>query len=182
MPNMLKEIPGFLGYFASDDGEIYSAWNKNSRKPEPNAPLHKMSRVLVGTGSGSYFAVHLRKAHKQKVLMKVGQLVLMAFVGPRPTGFQMCHGPNGRFDDSLKNLSWGSPKKNLGDDKRRDRTMQWGERHGNSKLTDEIVRQIRAEYGTRGKGGLTQVQLAKKFSLYQGTVSAIIRRAAWKHI
>lgn len=52
-----------------------------------------------------------------------------------------------------------------------------GETHGCSKLTDTHVRVLRAYYPA-----IEQMELAEIFGLTQGHVSAIIRRAAWRHI
>lgn len=47
---------------------------------------------------------------------------------------------------------------------------------GNTQLTAEIVREIRANKS------LTQTQLAKKYGITQANVSKILRRESWKHV
>lgn len=54
-----------------------------------------------------------------------------------------------------------------------------GEHHGSSILTDDTVREIRRRYAA---GGVTQVALAKEYSVGQTTVYHIICRNTWKHI
>lgn len=51
-----------------------------------------------------------------------------------------------------------------------------GENNGRAKLTRSDVENIRLRY----KLGEKQVSLAKEFSVYQGTISAIILRRLWK--
>lgn len=56
-----------------------------------------------------------------------------------------------------------------------------GERHGRARLTEELVRQIRAAYrpNTRGAG---PVSLARRFGLSSRTVRNVVYRLAWRHI
>lgn len=56
---------------------------------------------------------------------------------------------------------------------------QRGENHPSCKLTEEDVRNMRNEYE---QGGITQDQLAKKYDISRGSVSAIIKRKRWTHI
>lgn len=52
---------------------------------------------------------------------KVHQLVLEAFVGPRPKGTQACHWDDDRTNNSVENLRWGTPSENLYDRVRNNR-------------------------------------------------------------
>ena len=54
-----------------------------------------------------------------------------------------------------------------------------GEEHGNAKVTEEAVREMRALYA---EGAITQPEIAKRFGIRQSTVWAILHRKAWKHI
>lgn len=54
-----------------------------------------------------------------------------------------------------------------------------GEEHANSKVTEEKVRAMRAEYAT---GAIGQVPLARKYGITQATAWAILRRRTWKHV
>jgi hypothetical protein len=54
-----------------------------------------------------------------------------------------------------------------------------GETSGKSKLTDDAVRTIRAEYSA---GTVTRADLARRFAVKHTTVCDIVARRAWKHI
>lgn len=54
-----------------------------------------------------------------------------------------------------------------------------GSKHGMSKVTEEIVLQIRSLYSSKSK---TQYELADMFGLTQSMVSCITLRKNWKHI
>lgn len=49
---------------------------------------------------------------------KVHVLVASAFLGPRPEGKETCHGPNGKLDNSVSNLSYGTHGDNMRDRER----------------------------------------------------------------
>jgi predicted XRE-type DNA-binding protein len=53
-----------------------------------------------------------------------------------------------------------------------------GERNGTSKLTANMVREIRRFY----QQGMRQVDLASRFGVEQSNISNIIRRKTWKHV
>ena len=57
-----------------------------------------------------------------------------------------------------------------------------GENVKTAKLTESQVREMRAIYGRNGNGGLTQTQLANRYAIDQGHVSAILRKKAWAHV
>lgn len=54
-----------------------------------------------------------------------------------------------------------------------------GEQVNTAKITADIVKQIRQLYESNA---LTQVELAAKYNLTQGTVSKIVLRKTWKHV
>ena len=53
-----------------------------------------------------------------KTTRKVHQLVLEAFVGPRPKGYEACHKNDVSTDNRLENLYWGTREQNVSDQKR----------------------------------------------------------------
>lgn len=54
-----------------------------------------------------------------------------------------------------------------------------GEEHGQRKLTDEIVRSVRARYR---QGGVSQKAIASELGVTQSIISDVIRGVSWKHI
>lgn len=54
-----------------------------------------------------------------------------------------------------------------------------GSANGNSRLTEDDVRQMRAEYAS---GGVTLAALGKKYKLHTSTVCDIINRQCWRHV
>jgi hypothetical protein len=167
-----KLIPGFLGYFATEDGDIYSAWRHGCGNKK-FGDLHKKASHPNNVGNMTYRQVSLicnGKATRQYV----GHLVLLAFVGPRPAGYQMCHGPNGSLDDSIENVSWGTTKKNSCDDKLRDGTLLTGEYGTNAKLKQSQIEEI---YQLKGKR--SQRSIADDYGVHQCEISRILSGKRW---
>lgn len=54
-----------------------------------------------------------------------------------------------------------------------------GEQHGNAKITDDQVLEIRKRYAA---GGITQANLAREYGLTHGTLSVIISGRGWSHL
>ena len=54
-----------------------------------------------------------------------------------------------------------------------------GEINGNSKLTEDAVREIRTRYA---KGGITKKQLSLEYGISAGALGKVISRERWTHI
>lgn len=75
-----------------------------------------------------YLQISLHDADGRLRAKNVHVLVLEAFVGPRPQGYEACHGLGGRLDNSLSNLRWDTSSEN-----RLDTT-----RHGNNRNANKV--------------------------------------------
>lgn len=106
----------------------------------------------------------------------IGNLILRAFAGPPPAGHICCHGPRGRQCHDIGNLCWGTSKKNLGEDKNRDGTMQRGKRNGRCLLSEDDVLEIRRLIAD---GNMTQPQIAERFGVSRYTICDIKRGKNW---
>lgn len=101
--------------------------------------------------------------------------------GEIPDGLFVCHHCDNRKCVRPEHLFLGTQKDNMSDAARKGRVKGpglAGEAHGNSKLTDETVREIR----TRHADGETQMEIAKSIGVRQATISRIILRQSWAHV
>ena len=114
--------------------------------------------------------------------------------GPIPLGMCVLHRCDNTLCCEADHLFLGSKADNYNDmvSKGRGRrshgpshgsvTKPWsrarGENHGNSKLTDGDVREIRR----RASIGETHPSIAKDFPIERGPISSIVRRKSWKHV
>jgi hypothetical protein len=104
----------------------------------------------------------------------VHQLVLEAFVGPKPEGFECCHADDDPTNNRLENLRWDTQCANAAD-RIRNGGYPRGTRHRDAVLTEASVRDIRAS----DKPG---VILAAKYGVTPGAIYAIRHRRSWRHI
>ena len=137
------------------------------------------ARVMTTTPvRGDYLTVTLGNERK-RLQAYVHQLVLLAFIGPRPEGCDACHGPGGRQDNRLLNLCWGTKSKNHGEDRLRDGTLLQGSRNHKSKLTEATVIECRM----RHSAGEASVRfLAEEFGVSDVAMSYAIRGKTWRHV
>ncbi len=91
-----------------------------------------------------------------------------------PGRMMVCHTCDVRPCLTLEHLFLGSGKDNA-DDRDAKKRHAFGERNAAAKITEDVVRQIRAAKGT-------QMQIAAMFGLGQSQVSAIRRRERWAHV
>ena len=111
-------------------------------------------------------------------LRAVHILVAAAFIGPRPEGMEVRHGPEGKLVNTPGNLSYGTPVENARD-KIRDGVHYEGSRLPQAKLTEAAVRECRARYAI---GGVTMRTLADEFGVGLTTMWHAIHGNGWKHV
>lgn len=138
MTERWRIIAGFEGlYYVSDLGRVRSV--RRYKTPE---------RILVPSRAGKgYCKVCLCRRGEKYIHRYVHELVLEAFVGPRPDGMEAAHNNGRRDDNKLTNLRWDTRAGNHAD-KIEHGTMCQGETHGRRKLTAPQVITIRASQGT----------------------------------
>jgi predicted DNA-binding protein (UPF0251 family) len=178
---MIKEVPNYPGYFVDKLGNVYSERRGKRRKLKPHLNSYGYLWISVTRGDGSF-----RKEG-------IHRLVLFAFIG-LPSEAQETRHLNGiRTDNRLFNLAWGTRKQQQADairhgSRNRNRHkipkqksfihFNAGEANGNTKLAVEDVCEMRRLY----LEGLTQKEIAKRFNVWDMTVSRIVRRKRWTHI
>lgn len=102
---MWKPIPDFPGYEVSDGGQV-----RSFKRRQPKL-------LAVRTRHDRKRDVHLCTdgiLHR----MLVHRLVLIAFVGPCPVGYEALHRNGNGLDNTLPNLHWGTRSENLYDQTR----------------------------------------------------------------
>ena len=170
---------GYHRYAVTTEGEI---WRSCKSKVPPLATtvfIGQWRRLAKNRDVFGYHQVNLcdgvgiRNSY-------IHELVLFAFVGPRPDSRMDCrHFPDpDPTNNRLENLSWGTRKENA-HDRVVHGTVCNGIKNPNAKVNDEVVREIRSRYA---KGGVKQRQLAAEFGITQSMVCHIVRRKAWFHI
>ena len=116
---------------------------------------------------------------RQKI-MKVHRAVALAFIGPRPDGYQVNHRSGDKLDNSVANLEYVTCRRNI---RHAWRTGLYrsehsrGEKNPFAKLTDEDVQAIRQLSASVPIG-----QLATQFGVTRENIWQIVKRKTWKHV
>lgn len=162
-----KLIEDFPGYCVDINGGIWTCWTTGRK-------MTNVWRRLNGRRVRGYIQItlykngipHFKYAHV---------IVLETFVGPRPDGMEVRHFPdNNRANNTLSNLSWGSPKEN-GLDKISHGTSCRGENSGKSKLTEKDVLYARELF----KKGYTIKEVSNIIGVSKSCISEMKRGATW---
>lgn len=165
-------VVGFEGsYEVSDQGRVRSLdrilpdgreWRGRVMKLGGDRYLQVLLRGGVGRSGDRMCTVH--------------QLVLQAFVGPRPEGYEALHGVGGHRDNRLSNLRWGSTEENI-EDRHVQGEIARGVRNGAAKLTPDDVREIRDAISN----GESQASVARRFQVSKSTVWRAVN-THWKEV
>jgi len=130
----------------------------------------KRGRVLVSR-PGRYPRVSLYREGRG-VDRRIHTLVLEAFIGPRPAGFDGCHNNGDPQDNRVGNLRWDTRTGNMQDANRHGTFRVAGEDNPASKLTADDVRTIR-------ESADTGASLANRLGVSQASVSNVRRGRTW---
>jgi hypothetical protein len=155
-----SEVARHPRYWVSENGTVLSLDSERLLRPIQNGRGY----LKVTLPPQRQFYIH--------------ELVLESFVGVRPVGAEVNHKNGLKWDNCLKNLEWVTPSENHIHSRRvLKRTV--GESHGGSKLTNRKVRTIRKMFAT---GKWHQADIARKYGVTQGSISAIVKNRLWKHL
>lgn len=99
--------------------------------------------------------------------------------GPIPKGMCVCHACDNPSCYNIDHLFLGTYRDNVRDMCLKGRTTRVvGENHGKSKLTDDLVREIRKMY----RSGKNITAIAKHCGLGRTCIRNAINRVTWKHV
>lgn len=153
-----KTIPGHKPYEACDLGKIR------------NGKTRRILRAfLTGHRKKQYLTIRVSRTK----MAQVHKLVLLAFVDEKPDGQYGLHKDDNSLNNNLSNLYWGTARDNAFDRIKNGLfTPMKGEKNGNTKFSDEMIKKIRAEY--TGKHG-DQTVLAKKYGMTAANIWMIVK-------
>ena len=163
-----KRIEDYPDYEVSNYGQVKSWKSYNGA-----IPPRILKPVWRGNKYSKYLDVSLSKVTKK--IKRIHHLVLEAFKSKRPDGMEGCHNNGKRWDNSIWNLRWDTPKNNHAD-KKKHGTTAMGERIGISKLKYSDIPEIK----DLRKNNYKYPQIGKMYGVHANTISKICRGLAWK--
>lgn len=156
-----RPIEGSPGYEVSDLGRVRSYRDLRGH------PCAEPRIMALQTVQG-YLWIKLGRQRQSAV----HRLVAHAFLGPRPSGMECRHLDGDRSNAALKNLAYGTRSQNY-QDRKRHGTENDGERHGLSKLTNQMAREIRAS-------AAPTKELARRYEVSPVTINRIRSRRSYR--
>lgn len=176
-------VPGYEGLYAvSDLGRVRSL-DALVRVGGGGSRLRRgrvLKQALHRARAENYVrpSVHLSREN-ESALRKVAQLVLEAFVGPKPEGKMAAHGDGDPLNNRLDNLRWATPQENA-DDMIAHGTRQYGSRHPRSKITEDQVLEIRRRWPSARQG--EKAKMAREFDMCISNLKLIATGKTWGHV
>jgi HNH endonuclease len=168
LPESSVVIAGQAGKYAvSREGDVWSC-TYSGAAPGCVGGSHSgpWRKLRPRVGRRGYLQVKLARGKTHYV----HDLVLSAFVGPRPPGKEACHGPGGRLDTRIENLRYGTHAENM-----LEALIDGGLV---TKLSPSRVRSIR-----RGaKIGVARKTLAATNGVSKSAIASVVRKLSWKFV
>lgn len=168
-----KNIPGWEPrYEVSDAGQVRSL---DMQVPARGGKVSKRKGRLLRLipKGGRYLCVTLSLGDRRQQYL-VHDLVTLAFIGPKPAGYEVRHLNDVKLNNTLSNLAYGTKQENEADRQRNARVRK-GADHGCAKLTEAQVRILRSS-------ALSPKTLAASFNVTAAHVHAVRTYRVWKHI
>lgn len=169
MEEIWKNAVGFIGYEVSSLGCVRSKWNRNG-----SGLTNKYHFLRSHRDRNGYLRVGLCRSGKQ-IKIFVHRLVLEAFSGPCPEGYETRHLNGNRQDNKTSNLIWGTTK-----DNRHDRICHGrhnkGSNHPMTKLAESDVLKIKL---LLKETELTEHEIGERFGVSREVVSKIKQGKNW---
>lgn len=171
-PVEYRDVPEFPGYKVGSDGSLWSCRAIGSWRITDEWRQLSTKNLCVGY---PYVCLY-RNGEKHHRFMH--RLVMLTFVGPCPEGKEVAHENGDRADSRLCNLTYKTPSENQMD-RVRHGTDGRGKKNHATKLTEDQVRRIRAEY-VRGKFGLRRLSL--KYGVSQRAIKFVLTGRNWNYV
>lgn len=168
-----KPAPGFeWGYEVSDCGRV-----RGIDRALSDGRRWKGRLLTPKAGEQGHKCVCLRLPGEPKRYPLVHRLVLSAFIGPCPDGYQGAHNNGDATDNRLSNLRWDTPSGNHAD-KILHGTILRGEKNHLTKLSADDVKAILLER----KRGAKLSDLAARYGVTAANICSIAKGKTWAHL
>lgn len=172
-----KRIAGFEdSYEVSNFGSVRSL-DRPRRQKLGSFSLLKGVLRKPGSDKDGYLILSLAK-DGVKYPCRVACLVAEAFLGPRPSGMQVCHNDGIKTNNRVDNLRYDTPKGNVADKVRHGTHFPTvtvrGSAKGHAKLHESQIPSIRSDRRTLAA-------IAAEYGVSINTVSSVKLGKTWVH-
>jgi len=165
-----KKIKGFSDYEASTLGRLRSLNYKRTNKV----------KVLKPSISGGYLKTMLKDDSGKYRSSYVHKFVCLAFLGDRPTKYEINHKDGLKINNSIENLEYITKSENIKHAYKLGLiSVKVGSSNGMAKLTESDVLEIRQHAANSGRYYGRQV-LAEKYKVSECTIKEVVSKRRGK--
>jgi hypothetical protein len=176
-----KPVVGWEGYY-----EV-SSLGRIKRLPLKITCLSKQGNPCLKKWKGGFLSPHINKdghfyiglcKNGERKILKVHRIVAEAFLVPVPGKTHIDHIDANKLNNTPSNLRWCTHAENIRYGWETGCYNNVGSKHPLSKLTEEIVKQIKIEIANGGRNYI----IAKQFGISQQNVCDIRKGRLWTHV
>jgi hypothetical protein len=161
-----KKIQGFSNYEASNKGNLRSLNYKRTGK----------KKVLKPSVCDGYLKTMLKSDCGKYKSWYVHKFICLAFHGQKTKGMEINHKDGDKLNNSPDNLEYVTRSENIKHSYNLGlKKPQVGSSNGNSKLTEEQVREIRIHAANNGRY-YGRKKLAEKYGVSECTIKEVVTR------
>ena len=171
-----RDIPEYNNlYQASNLGQIRSVdrivkvTGQNPRRLKSRT----LSQAIFGAG---YYLVNLSKNNIPKTRL-VHRLIMSAFHGPCPDGYEVNHKDGDKSNNRLDNLEYMTPTENAQHGYQIGLTPK-GSQRSDAKLNEQAVSEIKRDLAN----GIKVSDLAKRHKVSWSAINKIRKGKSWRHV
>lgn len=170
-----RDVPNYIGYRVSDIGEIFSCIKRGGvrNKGEIGDKWYRLKPLFHKRTGRNYIYLYNSDG---RIRDTIYHIILLAFVGPMPSGMEVRHLDGNRINDRLSNLVYGTKKENA-QDKFLHGTSIRGKNNPLVKLTEEKVIEIKEKVKT-----MKISHIAKEYKVGTNAISSIKNNKTWNYI
>lgn len=181
-----RVVPSYPGFRVSRAGQLQTRYKliglgtgsgKGARVSVIEGPWRSLKPQRLPTGYRYIHRAFYEDGKRRRRILYIHNLVLEAFIGPRPVGMECLHGDGNPANNNLENLRWGTPLENAADSDQHG-TRPRGERHGLTTLSEQQVITIYARLSI-GEGSTA---LAREYRVSHATIYNIAHGKTWAHV
>jgi hypothetical protein len=168
-----KDVVGYEGFYqVSDLGRVRSL--ERAVKTKRNGIRIQKENILHGSPRRGRPSITLCNGRKEKLFF-ISNLVLLAFVGPRPEGHECCHFPDRDVkNNKLSNLFWGSKKENQSH-----RLIHGTDVRGEKNYAHKITKEQAVTIKKMLLDGISLIDIHRKTKIKYGIISMIKINNTW---
>jgi hypothetical protein len=175
----LKDIPGFEGLYAvTPDGMVWSYSKSHITKTGKRRWVHS-GKWMSPVFRDGYWCINFTVRNVDRPF-RINRLVAMTYIPNPDNKPEVNHKDGNKLNNNVDNLEWVTISENrIHAYKNKLINPSKGEKHHASKLTEDIVRAIRARYIPRK---ITHEMLGREYGVNGSVISEVINRKAWAHV